>query len=79
VALRKQGATQLPAQIYHTLVLSFRLDRRLHWPDQTELEITVNNLFDEMPPYDAAASNGFSRFGDPRGRSYAVFVVTTFD
>lgn len=80
------GATTIPHQIYHDLLVSFEFgpDRAVQGIgaalSDLSLTLGVRNVFDTLPPFDAYYSYEglYSRFGDPRLRSVQLSVSKRF-
>lgn len=73
-----QGTSKIPSQIYHDVVVRYTLPRNLDFVRDAELVFGVQNVFDKDPPAIAALVNGYSRYGDPRGRRFSLSVRKHF-
>ncbi|MDY6949076.1 MAG: TonB-dependent receptor, partial [Pseudomonadota bacterium] len=87
VAVANQGGLHVSRQVYHDLFASYRFEleggsRAASLLDGTQLQLSIKNVFDEMPPFDAgrgtAAPYYYSSFGDPRGATYYLALKKTF-
>lgn len=78
--VRNQGGRRVSAQVYHDLFFTYNLDPGHSSAVRTDLELSIRNVFNTRPPYDAgAASNGYySAFGDPRLTTYTLFLNVRF-
>ena len=80
-----QGGTKIPSQVYHNVMVGYNFGARdaRGWMKGLSIQVTVNNVFETEPPYDAAALNGrapffYSRYGNVRLRDYILRVKKDF-
>lgn len=66
-----QGTSMVEGQSYHDLFLQYRAGLKR----DIDLAFSVKNVFGTEPPFDAAATDYFSAFGDPRLSMYALSIV----
>jgi len=85
-AVLNQGAAHIPNQMYHDLMLSYRVNGGSNFAtrilDGVEMSFGVQNVFDKLPPVIASSSltdRTYSLFGDPRLRRYSVSFNKGFD
>ena len=78
-----QGGTTIGSQTYHNLSVSYNFGAK-HANELLQglsLQLTVNNVFDTIPPFDAANGRGpfyYSRYGNVRLRDYIIRVKKDF-
>ena len=76
-----QGSARAPSQIYHDAYLRYNFGARGGVLSDTEISVSVNNLFNEKGPTIASgvvASNGPVSYGDPRLRRFTLAVRKHF-
>jgi len=82
-----QGGYTVPAQTYHDVYASYAFDSSgsresaglAQILSGVTVQVGVKNLFDELPPFDAAfGSYYYSPYGDPRLREYRVSLRKVF-
>jgi outer membrane receptor protein involved in Fe transport len=78
-----QGGTTIPSQIYHhaTVGYNFGAKNERSYLKGLSIQLTVNNVFDTKPPFDAANGRGpmfYSRYGNVRLRDYILRVKKDF-
>ncbi len=79
-----QGSETVASQLYHDVFARYRFvgDRARGIGAalrDTEVQLTVKNVFDEDPPFDAGdTSSYYSALGDPRGAVYSLTVRKAF-
>jgi len=82
-----QGSDTIPSQMYHDLSVSYRWGAQptgwARFLAQSQLTVTVQNVFDTSPPIMAAidpffGTSSFSNHGDPRLRRYTLSVRKQF-
>ena len=82
-----QGASTIPSQTYHDVVAVYRFGESSWLPsgspfDGLELSFGMQNVFDQAPPVvvtqDTFVRSGFSQWGDPRMRRYAISARMRF-
>ncbi len=81
----QQGAQTIPNQTYHDLFGRYRFgESSASWMrllSNTEILVSVRNVFDDLPPILAttsAGSGGYSTYGDAHLRSYSISLTKTF-
>lgn len=76
-----QGSSRVPSQTYHDLFAGYRFAKSpaaLQFLNNAEVQLTVKNLFNKAPPFDASAQLGsvfqqfYSPYGDPRLATYEI-------
>ncbi len=79
-----QGSATVPDQIYHDLIVTYQFGGSA-WAGgllaNTEFSAGIQNLFDKLPPILASTSAtaaGYSTYGDPRLRRYALSFRKSF-
>ncbi len=78
-----QGGNSVASQTYHNVSLSYAFGAKHEKPYLKGLtvQLSVNNLFDTEPPFDAAAVRApffYSRYGNVRLRDYVLRVKKDF-
>lgn len=78
-----QGGTSIPSQVYHNVTVGYNFGSRdaRGWLKGMSFQVTVNNVFDTEPPFDAANGRGplfYSRYGSVRLRDYILRVKKDF-
>jgi hypothetical protein len=80
--ITQQGADRLPSQLYHDLFARYRFEGgRSGWSNalaNSELTFGIQNVFDRAPPVLATSFFGYSAYGDPRMRRYALSLALRF-
>ena len=85
LALQGNGG-RVPAQTYHDFFVSWSLDSQNAnapaWLRGAEVQLSVRNVFDKLPPFDANFYNVFRTFhspvGDARGATYQLSLTKRF-
>lgn len=75
--------TSSPSQVYHDVALSYRFSGGQAgwkaWLQETEVSLTVSNLFNTRPPLDGdLGTAAYSLFADPRLARYNLSVRKSF-
>jgi outer membrane receptor protein involved in Fe transport len=83
VIVANQGGLRVSDQIYHDLFASHRfIAEPGSLLDGLQVQLSVKNIFDSTPPFDAGSANAspyyYSAFGDPRGATYYISLKKTF-
>jgi outer membrane receptor protein involved in Fe transport len=83
-AVLNQGAAKVPSQLYHDVLGTYRIGKHAGWAllANTEISVGIQNVFDRSPPILAITTPsgaGYSTYGDPRLRRYAIGVRKSFD
>lgn len=82
-ALLNHGEEGIPSQMYHDLSIRYRPDvgsTLAGLLKDTELRLSVQNLFDKSPPIVAnyPFMSGYSEYGDPRMGRYSLTIRKVF-
>jgi outer membrane receptor protein involved in Fe transport len=82
-SIAPQGGTTVSSQTYHNVSLGYAFGARNEkgYLRGLSIQVTVNNVFDTEPPFDAAAVRTpffYSRYGNVRLRDYIVRVKKDF-
>ncbi len=85
-AILSQGSAWIPTQTYHDVYGRYRFDNAPGFAhgllENTELQISVQNVFNTRPPILASASDvpvgGYATEGDPRLRRYSIAFTKRF-
>jgi hypothetical protein len=80
-AVQRNGRARVPSQIYTDAYLTYDFDDtdRATWLANTQLTLSVHNVFDEDPPAIATTfDRGYSTFGDPRLRRFMITLRKHF-
>jgi outer membrane receptor protein involved in Fe transport len=80
---RIQGSRRIETQVYHDILLTYRLGSRFDGMmlSNSEISVGIQNLFDQDPPIVAAqapSEPGYSTYGDPRLRRFTVSLRKSF-
>jgi len=78
-----QGGTTVASQTYHNVNVTYNFGARpeLSYFRGLSVQLTVNNVFDTEPPFDAGNNRApffYSRYGNVRLRDYVVRVKKDF-
>ncbi len=80
-----QGSSIIPSQTYHDMFARYRFDdtnlRRAGWLANSEVLVSVQNVFDDVLPLLATTGleySGYSLYGDPRLRRYSISFTKRF-
>lgn len=77
-----QGSARIPAQMYHDVLAGYTFDQSSKALGGllalTKFSIGIRNVFDEAPPIVVGRPEGYSSYGDPRMRVYALSIRKSF-
>ena len=78
--LLNQGAARVPRQDYHDAFVQYRLGESVPVLSRAEVQLGIENIFDQKPPFDAnnSAIGYYSPYGDPRLASYYLSLRLNF-